>query len=286
MTNYDTITFNGIPESVLTPPPIFDIQIKENLSEIDTLSETETIESKILTSKYLSLETLEKRKYLVLERELSSLKMSQEITQKTDLISEVEKEIQNRNSKNATLSRSDSQSREKILQAESVLPNFKITTYDQPKSKINIFEDDTIRSNVDKKLPNLQKRNSVADINVYYNYKNEGTYLADKRNSLGSISTENLRKMNNLDEEIFKKPQTPKYLNHNGDISRSESFSQQNGWARSNPVKRSKSQVSLEKYKEENRLKDNDEFQKSSSLWNVSGLQSLEVRHLLFRKIT
>lgn len=306
MTNYDTVTFNGLStESVVTPPPVFDKnEFKDSPSENETISEVDASESKILTSKYLSLENLEKRKSLVLERELSSLKAAQDDVSdksstdslrntKANLINEVEEVIHNRNSKTSTLSRSNSQMQDKILYAasESVLPNFKITTYDQPKSKINIFEDDTIRSNVDKKYTHSQKRNSMADINVFYqtNNKNESTFLANKRNSLGSVSTENLhslKKINSFDDDVFKKPQEVSKYNmfsklekQNGEsVLRSESFTQKNGWIRSNPVKRSKSQVSLEKYAEDIRLsKNNDKLQKSNSMWNVSGLQSLEV---------
>lgn len=305
MTNYDTITFNGLTVgSVVTPPPpLFDKDIRDNHSENETISEVDS-ESKVLTSKYLSLETLEKRKALVLERELTSLKVAQNENKKDDttlrnqknnLINEVEEVIQNRSSRSASLTTTNSQPKEKILQSDSTLPNFKITTYDQPKSKINIFEDDTIRSSVDKKYPDKQKRNSVADINVCFkpkNFESAETYLAHKRNSLGSSSIENLnymKRMNSNDDDVFKKPQeVPKFNKFNSlakknmsngeSVTRSESFSQVNGWSKSNPVKRSKSQVSLGRYNKEENVNEEENLQKSNSMWNVSGLQSLEVR--------
>lgn len=420
LTNYDTVTFNGLTDnSVVTP-----VKDSTIVSEIETISEVDNAE-KMLNSKYLSIENLEKRQALVLERELASLKVAQHednlksnvvehnlnvtlqkrendmyivkniektnekiensfqkqelqlnINEKTsknyekilnkqesldsasthsdknnlekiqqrrksdefstqdirkqendlqknendyrnvekfqrteenienrqhnhnsisnnasainnfdkhdienyknkkiNLINEVEDVIK---TKTTTLSRTNSQTREKIL-SDSTLPNFKITTYDQPKSKINIFEDDSIRSNVDTKSNDLNKRNSIAEINM-----SDKNYLA-KRNSLGNSSTENF----NFDENIFKKLDPPKYTKINSQVKqtsndsiimRSESFSQNNVWVKGNPVKRSKSQVSLEKYNNDIKTStENEELQKSSSMWNVSGLQSLEV---------
>lgn len=307
MTNYDTVTFNGLSaDSVLTSTAVRDKgTVKSESETTETISEVDNNE--VLTSKYLSLETLEKRKSLVLERELSSLKNSNEKSpesgnRKTNLINEVEEVIQNRSAKSSTLSRTNSHVRDKIFHSttDSTLPNFKITTYDQPKSKINIFEDDSIRSNVDQRYSD--KRNSIADINVCFkNAKtyenNEETFVAKKRNSLGNSSIDNLsfmKKMNSLDDEVFKKPkEVSKYNKFNSlmrkssmqigesNVIRSESFSQQNGWVKSNPVKRSKSQVSLEKYKDEKSTLEMDDLQKSNSMWNVSGLQSLEVNFYL-----
>lgn len=302
LTNYDTTTFTTATDSLVAPPPIFDNQIigDNNKSEIETVSEIDSVQSSILASRYISVETLEKRKSLVLERELSSLKHApneQEVNNNTEeikrhnLTSEIQTEIRNRNNKNSTLIRSNSQPGHKLLQSDSTLPNFKITTYqnEKPKSKINIFEDETIRSNT-----NLDKRNSLADMHIYYqNYKNE-TFLAEKRNSLDS-STKNLRNITNLDDNVFKKPLPPNDTIQNvqsnsqnddqimSSVLRSESFSQQNGWSRSTPVKRSKSQVSLEKYNKMSgdSIKNSIAMEKSSSMWNVSGLQSLEVRKLV-----
>lgn len=320
MTNYDTVTFNGLSaDSVVTSPALFEklesIRDTRSASEsvLDTRSETDTVVSdgdnltsqkpQVMTSKYLSLENLEKRKSLVLERELASLKNDENVdtilrNQKNNLISEIEEVIQHK-SKSSTLSRNDSQSREKILLAatDSTLPNFKITTYDQPKAKINIFEDDSVRSNVENKSAETSKRNSIVDSTNSHKISEDFT-LVKKRNSLVSASTENIHfpKRNSLDrgtdEFVFKKPQEPvrfKSSVMNGSqhdrinemVARSESFSsQKNGWSRLNPVKRSKSHISLDKYKDDAKVsvaESDDGLHKSNSLFNVSGLQSLEV---------
>lgn len=326
ITNYDTVTFNGLTnDSIVTSPALFeklesicnkrlaiDEEMISNVSKNteDTFMNNKSSvttkdklvvqppethvklpEEEVLTSKYLSVETLEKRKSLVLERELASLKMVQsesasntEIkSQRDSLRNEIEEAIQNK-SRSSTLSRTNSQSREKLLLSatDSTLPNFKITTYDQPKSKINIFEDDSIRSsNIDLR-PTLKHQSSMEESN---------SNLMRKRNSLTSVSTENINftKRHSVDDFMFKKPIEPsRYFKkpvvndenqHSMDaISRSESFSaQKNAWSRANPVKRSKSHISLDKYKDDTVGNTEDGLHKSNSLYNVSGLQSLEV---------
>lgn len=320
VTNYDTVTFNGLTnDSIVTSPALFEklesISNKRLETDEETISNvsrktednqsTVTTEEKliekqpeeeVLTSKYLSLETLEKRKSLVLERELASLKMVQSESntqiksQRDSLRNEIEEVMQNK-SRSSTLSRTNSQSREKLLLSatESSLPNFKITTYDQPKSKINIFEDDSIRSSNIDLQPAVKHQSSMEESN---------SNLMRKRNSLTSVSTENIyfTKRHSMDDFVFKKPSEPcRYIkktvvndeNLNQDlksttnsdaISRSESFSaQKNAWSRANPVKRSKSHISLDKYKEDAVGNTEDGLHKSNSLYNVSGLQSLEV---------
>lgn len=335
VTNYDTVTFNGLTsDSIVTSPALFEKleSISHTRSEVDedTVSNSSSVnksnkkqesvenanvsaksvkeksaeemkQEEVLTSKYLSLETLEKRKSLVLEREIASLKIAQNQSvpsteqtanlqsQRDSLKNEIEEVIQNR-SRSATLSRTNSQSREKLLlsAADSTLPNFKITTYDQPKSKINIFEDDSIRSSYIDATP-VKPR---AKTNIQSVQSEDMDILRKRNNSLVNASTENIyfAKRNSMDDFIFKKPDLPVKFNKKPGIesrenkyadmvSRSESFSSQKHiWNRSSPVKRSKSHISLDKYNKEDTSTE-ESLHKSNSLYNVSGLQSLGVRY-------
>lgn len=200
----------------------------------------------------LSLENLEKRKSLVYNRELAtSLKMSEE---KNETFSST---LQNFEDTYNEVKRS---SPKKVI-STSTLPNFKITTYDNPKKKLDIFEDDTVRSNSDRS----SKRNSYAEPTL--------------EKSFVGRSMENISFRKSRDEEYkFFKPPEPKSL-----VFRSESFSKEPTWIPTKPVTRSKSQVALNKYKDTKNLShlEEDALTKSNSLFDVSGLQSLGVRILV-----
>lgn len=229
-------------DSVVTSPELFEKlhQVKNSQSEAETTTTISDSSSSVISEEEkricnkLSLENLEKRKSLVYNRELStSLKLSEETKEKHDEV--VNELIQ----KPPELSRRNSQAKE-VKRAESVLPNFVITTYDNPKKKIKVFEDDSVRSNEQRK------------------------------HSLG----------NNADGELFKKPfDVPKRNSQNENVvARSGSFSTNfnNSWKPVNPVKRSKSQLTVARKNAEN-VKDDDGMSRSNSLFDVSGLHSLEV---------
>ncbi|VEN60827.1 unnamed protein product [Callosobruchus maculatus] len=145
----------------------------------------------------------------------------------------------------------------------NTLPNFKISTYNEPKQNITVFEDDTIRSNANKpssmyKAPNLSKK-----------------FFGGSFHDLHS-AVEN----NHVEEPSMN-------FNSLNAVSRSESFSSDNVRLRSKPVSRSKSHLNLNPNRWK-RLDDpfEEEMYKSNSLYDVSGLQSLEVMRLIQNKLT
>lgn len=239
-------------DSVVTSPELF-----EKLKEVQKDDKESTISSCDVNSinneeifNKLSLENLEKRKTLVYNRELAtSLKFAQSdnnnsIKNNKTVLNELDEMMQ----QNKTTRTDEKQS---IKQTESLLPNFKITTYDNTIKNINIFEDDSIRSNSEA------KRGSLDLTNLNYEFK-KPEFVKNKPKA---------------------KTTTSKYQNDNNvNVTRSGSFSSLKNWSPTNPVKRSKSQVALNKYKDEGTEKEEEvNLKKSNSLFDVSGLQSLEV---------
>lgn len=226
-------SLTNIEDSVVTSPELFEKldQMKDSQTESDTHSTISEEERRICNK--LSLEHLEKRKSLVYNRELStSLKLTEETKEKhNDVINELENVIQ-KQTPEVTVRRKETK------KSESVLPNFVITTYDNPKKKIKVFEDDSVRSN-----------------NRKHSLESEPTFKRPfdvvKRHSITKIQNEN-------------------------NVMRSGSFSTDlNSWKPVNPVKRSKSQLTVARNCVENG--ENGEMSRSNSLFDVSGLHSLEV---------
>lgn len=281
-------------DSVVTSPELFE-KIDQVHLDSETPSESNSSisdEDKKMCNK-LTLEHLEKRKSLVYNRELStSLKMSDESKESisakhSNVLSELEDVIHNNYiPKNTNISRQNSNAKELLNQSTSDLPNFVITTYDNPKKKFNIFEDDSVRSNVENSV--------TSKLHAF-----EDNLASLQRDSLIGRSMENIsyRKHsldNQSDDGVFKKPQDiakrrtwavnnfPKAHNDSPNfIARSGSFSTDysgSNWKPLNPVKRSKSQLTVAK-NERNRATEDHQggMSKSNSLFDVSGLQSLGV---------
>ncbi|XP_044730916.1 uncharacterized protein LOC123293967 isoform X2 [Chrysoperla carnea] len=316
VTNYDTITLNGLPS-----PKLLDEKSTTDSSSCsqEQRSETTTIvteSEKILPEyaeiatppqefsdiKHFSVETLEQRKSQVLDKQLASLKLEPPVNNpKEKLRNELEEVLHN-------VPKIPKQS--KVKQQEittqtdiSTLPNFKLTTYDQPKRVINIFEDDSVRSNVDTKM--AEKKSPIVDV--------VDSAPIIKRSS--GISERDMNIMNSLqNNNDFKKPivvdikkksiEKPSksienlYERSSNGIQRADSFSiseSNNGIAESlNPVKRSKSHVSLNKYKlfnggsntiDLNGVTSSSPPRKTSSQWDISDLQSLQVMRTILPKI-
>ena len=97
---------------------------------------------------------MEKRRSLVLQRELTNLN--------NEIIKEHSR-LQNKPTKSEDKYELD-------LKTASTLPNFSISTYDnQPKNRISIYEDDSIRSNV-----NIKRHSSVHNLasdHLHFSYK-------------------------------------------------------------------------------------------------------------------
>ncbi|XP_008194098.1 cordon-bleu protein-like 1 isoform X2 [Tribolium castaneum] len=253
----------SIADSVVTSPELFEKlkAVKDTQSEKETASDATSMVSedeKPILNK-LSLENLEKRKSLVYNRELTTT-----LKEKNDTFSS---SLQNFEETYNEVKRS---SPKKVI-STSTLPNFKITTYNNPKQKLDIFEDDTVRSNSDKS----SKRNSYAEPTLERSYVGRSMEnISFRKNSLGRSD----------DEYKFFKPPEPK----GSSVFRSESFSREPmAWVPTKPVARSKSQVALNKYKDTKNLSkmDDENLTKSSSLFDVSGLQSLGVMRLIQTKL-
>ncbi|XP_044267448.1 cordon-bleu protein-like 1 isoform X2 [Tribolium madens] len=252
----------SIADSVVTSPELFEKlkAVKDTQSEKETASDVTSMVSeddKPILNK-LSLENLEKRKSLVYNRELTTT-----LKEKNDTFSS---SLQNFEETYNEVKRSSP----KQVLSTSTLPNFKITTYNNSKQKLDIFEDDTVRSNSDKS----SKRNSFAEPTLEKSYVGRSMEnISFRKNSLGRSD----------DEYKFFKPPKPK----NSSVFRSESFSREPTWVPTKPVARSKSQVALNKYKDTKNLSkmDDDSLTKSSSLFDVSGLQSLGVMRLIQNKL-
>lgn len=238
-------------DSVATSPELF-----EKLKQLDESSTKSSVKNEEMFNK-LSLENLEKRKSLVYNRELAtSLKFAPEDDDK-EKFGRVVKELEDAKNLLATRSKTvpttPAPAPVPVVQNDNgTLPNFKITTYayenQNPKKSINIFEDDSIRSSTEARRSSAEYRRSEF-------VKNKPNYSSAPN----------------------------KYQNEGSSVVRSGSFSStalDNHWSPANPVKRSKSQVALNhKYKDEDTEKNEPDcgLAKSNSLFDVSGLQSLEV---------
>lgn len=306
ISQYDTET---LPDSVVTNPELFEkLQVVKDIQDAEIESDIPSVvsvEEKEICN-ILTLEHLEKRKSLVYNRELAtSLKFAQENepseeksvkTHKSDELENTSAENQSDTYSNKTntsiVSTTKLQENFKSITTDRNLPNFQISSYDTKKEKINIFEDDTIRSNSNQIATIARLDSTPAPILD----KPQNVSNHDEVDSSGAISSRQNSSSNTgekHDQEIFKKPQEVgayrlknsfyeknKNVNatNNKIVARSGSFSMNTQiWTPTIPVKRSKSQVALNKYKEDGNTK-SENLSKSNSLLDVSSsLQSLEV---------
>lgn len=256
-----------IISKTLHPPDL--IAKLKNIEE----QQNEKFESSEKMCNKLSLESLEKRKTLVYNRELTtSLKMefkddavetfSMRSSQSSDSLSKTYSQFEQ--------TFEDINKQDKNLVKQSTLPNFKITTYNNPKQKINIFEDDTIRSNSES--PTLRSNT----LQRYPEPMKKRTFAT----SMENISFEN-KEFKKPTERIYQ----PKSDFYRRTLNRSESLSKQNVWSPTKPVTRSKSQVAINRYEERANANNEDGLTKSNSLFDVSGLQSLEVIRIIQNKL-
>jgi hypothetical protein len=275
---FTDIHHESIADSVVTSPELFEKlkEVKDVQSEKETVSDltsTMSEEEKPLLNK-LSLENLEKRKSLVYNRELAtSLKMSEEDKKNNTFSSS----LMNFEKTYDEMKRSSP--RQMMSTTTSTLPNFKITTYNNSKQKLEIFEDDTVRSNTDRS----SKRNSFAEPT----FLPQNTHIGRSMENLSfkkNRSRKNSEEGSSINDYHFYKPSASKnHLN----MGRSESFSKEQTWVPSKPVMRSKSQVALNRYKDNKHLEqeNDDNLTKSNSLFDVSGLQSLGVMRLIQNRL-
>lgn len=250
-------------DSVVTSPELFEKlhQVKNGQSS-ETLSDTNSTiseEDKKICNK-LSLENLEKRKSLVYNRELTT---SFKLTGKPNLASkhiEVLNELENviQTPKPPELSRRNSQTKDIKKPTESVLPNFVITTYDNPKKKIKVFEDDSVRSN----------ERAASEPRDIVNYRKHSLETQSEFKKPFDVSKRN---------SLFSKTQKDNLVARSGSFSTDSSMV----WKPVNPVKRSKSQLTVAR----NNVGDTDGMSRSNSLYDVSGLHSLEVGYLYTKRL-
>lgn len=290
ITDYDTVTIQDFKtESIITNPELFEklkvIKDDFNSEKLRETSEINATGDELVLSSF-TLANLEKRKSLVYNRELcTSLKNAQGSNSNQSSNSLGRNEVKSsqltcepENDQNGNKSNNKIHSSEMNNLPMDNLPNFKISTYNSME-KINIFEDDSIRSNI--YMPN--KYSSYVDLSTIKSNKQQFTCSSSNTNANES--------------EIFKKPHAPSkykskvcnYSRNNGDLSigRSESFStnqNMNLWKMPHRVQRSKSQINLDKYKEKSNpeIVEQNTLSKCNSLFDVSGLQSLEVRFFYF----
>nr|XP_023013807.1 uncharacterized protein LOC111503677 [Leptinotarsa decemlineata] len=279
-------------DSVVTSPELF-----EKLKNIEDVQSDKSTITSDLTSviseedrtplmNTLSLENLKRRKSLVYNRELAtSLKMS-DIEEKRDSsetfsssltkFESTYKEIQNSSQRKPVAESKFIQTTTTTAQTHT-LPNFKISTYDQPKQKIKVFEDDTVRSNTDE-IDRRQKKNTNLN-RSYVGHSMEN--ISVRRNSIDEHSS-----YSNEDREytFFKNGKTVG-INH-GPFS-SVFRSEKENWSPSKPVLRSKSHLTLDafKYRTERRDSGEEEISRSNSFYDVSGLQSLGVMRMIQNKL-
>ncbi|XP_074031345.1 LOW QUALITY PROTEIN: uncharacterized protein [Leptinotarsa decemlineata] len=278
-------------DSVVTSPELF-----EKLKNIEDVQSDKSTITSDLTSviseedrtplmNTLSLENLERRKSLVYNRELAtSLKMS-DIEEKRDssetFSSSLTKfestymEIQNSSQRKPVAEPKFIQTITTTAQTHT-LPNFKISTYDQPKQKIKVFEDDTVRSNTDE-IDRRQKNNTNLN-RSYVGHSMEN--ISVRRNSIDEHSS-----YSNEDREytFFKNGKTVGINHARFPVFRSE----KENWSPSKPVLRSKSHLTLDafKYRSERRDSGEEEISRSNSFYDVSGLQSLGVMRMIQNKL-
>ncbi|XP_056643454.1 uncharacterized protein LOC130449565 isoform X1 [Diorhabda sublineata] len=256
-------------DSVVTSPELF-----EKLKSIEDAQSVSTFVGDEPPLNTLSLENLEKRKTLVYNRELStSLKMNEE-----DAFSNSLNKFESTYMEVQKSSQKEVREHKYVPKTTNTLPNFKISTYDRPKQKIKVFEDDTIRSNTE--YINKTKENNVERFSSNLNR----SYITT---SMDNIAIR--RNFNNHTEETFSKPDR---FNSNyapvSSVFRSESFSTENTWSTTKPVSRSKSFLTLNgnaKFRPERKFSGDETMERSNSLYDVSGLQSLGVMRLIQNKL-
>lgn len=282
-------------DSVVTSPELFEKLkvIEDNQSDrataVSDLSSTVSEEEKPLCNN-LSLEKLEKRKSLVYNREIStSLKMTDDdaIEIKDENIETFSSSLTKFESTFVDLQKSSQaiQTHEpKYIQrpvTTHTLPNFKISTYDKPKQKIKVFEDDTIHSNTDnftKISRSTQQTTKTSSTLTRSNIGRSMENISFRKSSYDGqyrISHEEKDYGNSQMEATL----VPTSFGPMSNIFRSESFSTDSYWSPSRPVSRSKSHLALNamKYKESKVLDKEENMSRSNSLYDVSGLQSLGV---------
>ncbi|CAH0557230.1 unnamed protein product [Brassicogethes aeneus] len=268
-----TINDATIPDSVVTSPELF-----EKLKAVeDTQSEPATVASSTISEdenpllNNLSLENLEKRKSLVYNRELAtSLKMTDGPETFTTSLNKFESTYEE--IKRSSLTTTEPKQLVTVKRSTSTLPNFKITPYNNPKKNITVFEDDTIRSNTYiKNNVTAKKETNLSKSYVGRSMEN----ISFRKNSWENQSDDD--KSRDTNYNVYRPNQNMKFKNAlaNSLMYRSESFSSDNHGP-IKPVSRSKSTLTLNKYKEDKKECTSLE-NRSNSLLDVSGLQSLEV---------
>lgn len=263
----DESTITDFKDSVVTSPELF-----EKEKPIDTRSTTTFDTQSVATFvgdepplNTLSLEHLEKRKSLVYNRELStSLKVSDEdrMDPYTNSLNKFETtfiEVQKSSHKEI--------SKPKYVQKTThTLPNFKISTYDRPKEKIKVFEDDTIRSSQNSYATNK----TYSQLNRYY--------------AASSMENISIRK-NSIDNKTGEREYTF-YRAENGPVIAKNygpstgGFNTETAWSPGKLVSRSRSYLTLNgtnKHKVEKQTNGKKGIERSNSLYDISGLQSLGV---------
>lgn len=290
--NFASQSVTDFKDSVVTSPELFEKLkvVEDNQSEKGTVTSDLTSvvseEEKPLLNT-LSLENLEKRKSLVYNRELAtSLKMTDIIESKnvkTETFSSSLTQFEstyNELSKSSLPRETGELTYRKINTSTHTLPNFKISTYDQPKQKFKVFEDDTIRSNTDSyiKTSTVETTASYASTHRKSDVGHSKEVISTRNGSLGNESNYTNEEK---DYKLYKPHVTAvqRSFGPMSSIFRSESFSIENSWVPAKPVSRSKSQLTLNsnKYKEEKIDQSIEDLSRSNSLYDVSGLQSLEV---------
>ncbi|CAG9854088.1 unnamed protein product [Phyllotreta striolata] len=249
------VTVADFKDSVVTSPELFEKRAAPSISSFDARSASTFAPDEPPLST-LSLEVLEKRKSLVYNRELStSLKddmdpYARSLSRFETAFVEVQKSS-HRNSEGRYARRPPS--------ATNTLPNFKISTYDRPKERIKVFEDDTIRSS-------------------------EGGYRQSQRYMAASMESISVRK-----GTLDAKPAEKEYVFYKDDAASTNYGSAYgDGWSPSKAVSRSKSYLTLNgnsKYKAEKNNSASKGIERSNSLYDVSGLQSLGVMRLIQSKL-
>lgn len=272
-------------DSVVTSPELFEkLKVLE-----DNQSEPATVESNISEDEKplmnsLSLENLEKRKSLVYNRELAtSLKMTDDLSEKSETfsgsLSTFESTYEEIRRSSLTRDYSHAQAvkpQVNVKRSTSTLPNFKISSYNQPKKNIKVFEDESISSSTN----NLNGATTEKKSNLSRSYVGRSMEnISFRKNSWGNQSDDDKSKTKENNYSIYR-PQSSIISKSTlgSSMYRSESFSTDQHWSPSKPVSRSKSQLALNKYKDgKTSYTSLDTMTKSNSLLDVSGLQSVEV---------
>ncbi|XP_066258703.1 protein cordon-bleu isoform X2 [Euwallacea similis] len=241
-----------------SPPKAFrDSSPQDTLLETNSLGGSTDFKDSVVTSPELfeKLRTLEDKESMISEEpplntlSLEHLEKRKSLVYNRELATSLKMtdSVESRPSVNSASMANFQKPAEKTARHHhDTLPNFKITTYDVPKHQnIKVFEDDTVRSNE----------------NVSYSKRNSEDLNSDISNT----------------DYVFYKPQA---------VSRSGSFST-DAKTSTKPVSRSRSTLTLNKYHTtiKKELGDSSNISRSSSLFNVSGLHSLEVMKVIRNKL-